>query len=112
MSSTDSLRTSARASPPPALALVVHRAQSLLAERRRGADALAMLVELDAVLTGSVVRVVRCPLYMLSGTPPGLSASVEMIGRTAFERLLRSLPLVEDEPPSELERACRQWIHA
>jgi diguanylate cyclase (GGDEF)-like protein len=94
----------------PALACVVRRALTRLAEKRTDVDGLAPLVEIDAVLTGAVTRIVRGPIYAVPEPRPDVARAVSMIGRDAMERVLRSLPLVGG-PPAQTERACRLWTH-
>jgi len=94
----------------PALACVVRRALTRLAEKRTDFAGLASLVEVDAVLTGAVTRIVRRPIYSAPGPAPDVARAVSMIGRDAMERILRSLPLV-DGPPDAVARACRLWTH-
>ena len=63
MNQTEIQRASVLAEPPPALTVVVHRAHALLAQREAGLGELAALVEIDAALTGAMVRVVRSPIH-------------------------------------------------
>lgn len=96
---------------PAALAVVVRRGQALLAAKRPDFAELTSLVEIDPVLTGTVLRIVGCPVYAHAdpaATP--LGKSVEMVGRPALERIFNSLPMTDDDVPRVIEHSCRQWV--
>ena len=111
MTRTDPQRSVSRAEFPPALAAVVARGIACLGGRRPDFAALAALVELDPVLTGTVLRVMRSPVYGIAGPGPPLARAVEAIGHRALERILRSVPLGENEAAASVELTCRRWTY-
>jgi diguanylate cyclase (GGDEF)-like protein len=111
MTRTEPHRTAERREQPPALALVLSRALRCLGERHSDFATLSSIVEVDAVLTGCVLGVVRSPIYGLSGTPIPLGRAVQTVGRRVIRRILDSRPLIPDDAAST-ELACRHWTHA
>ena len=109
MNRTQARPTSTSTELPSALALVVGRCLTVLDARRPDLARLAQIVELDPVLTGAALRIVRCPIY--GGVPrTGFARSVESIGRRAMERVLRSQRTLS--PESDADVVCRRWTHA
>ena len=111
MSRTETPRTSARVELPPALALVVSRGLACLGERDSDAGALASVVEIDAVLTGAVLRVLRCPMYGVPDGSVSLSRAVDLVGRRALGRILRAQAISGDLDAAGIALACRRWTH-
>jgi two-component system, cell cycle response regulator len=111
MARPDLPRESTRVEPPPALALLVARGLAALDERNTKLSELASIVEIDPVLAGSVLRVVRCPIYAVNVENLSLSRAVEMLGRQALERILRSQPVATAESAKAVEFACQRWTH-
>jgi len=97
---------------PPALSLVLRRARSLLEERAPLAGDLASLVEIDAVLTGTLLRVMRCPVYGAGKSRWAPAEALERIGRPVLLKMLDTLPTLQQSTSrDEVERACRHWGH-
>jgi diguanylate cyclase (GGDEF)-like protein len=112
MTRTDIPRVQARVELPPALALVVARGLACVDERESAPGALASVIEVDAVLTGSILRVVRCPMYGVPDATLGLSRAVDLVGRRVVGRILRSQPISADVDAASIALACRRWTNA
>jgi diguanylate cyclase (GGDEF)-like protein len=96
----------------PVLAVVRRRALELLQDSAPLTGQLKQLVEIDAVLTGHVMRVVRCPLYGIDRQVVRLGPTLERIGRPVLERLFAGLPTCDHLQSREVvERMCRHWVN-
>src|SRR5262245_17781916 len=111
MTRTEPHKTAARREQPPALALVLSRAMKCLGERHSDFATLTSILEVDAVLTGCVLGVVRSPIYGLQASQVTLGRAVQTLGRRVMRRILDSRPLVADDAAST-EFACRHWTHS
>jgi HD-like signal output (HDOD) protein len=111
MSRTDTHRIAERREQPPALAIVVLRALRCLGERRNDIAALSGIIEIDAVLTGCVLGVVRSPIYGLAASQMPLSRAVQTLGRRVMRRIVETRPLLREDAAST-EFACRHWTHS
>lgn len=111
MSRHDLPRDVTRAEPPPALALLVARGLAALDARDPDFAELASVVEIDPVLAGSVLRVVRCPIYGVQDANLSVARAVGMLGRQALERILRSQTVATAESAKAVEFACHRWTH-
>src|SRR5262245_54770811 len=108
MTRTEPHKTAARREQPPALALVLSRAMKCLGERHSDFATLTSILEVDAVLTGCVLGVVRNPIYGLTASQVTLGRAVQTLGRRVMRRILDSRPLVADDAAAT-EFAAGHW---
>jgi diguanylate cyclase (GGDEF)-like protein len=105
--------STARLGAPPVLEVVRQSALDLLLTGAPLDGPLAQLVELDAVLSGLLMRLIRCPLYegaALRGTR--VPDAMERVGRPALVHAVEFLPGLRDHETREVvERACHDWVH-
>lgn len=111
MTRPDNHRIAERREQPPVLALVISRALKCLGDRHSDFATLSSILEVDAVLTGCVLGVVRSPIYGLAAQQVTLGRAVQTLGRRVMRRILDSRPLLPDDIAST-EFACRHWTHS
>ena len=111
MTRTEPHKIAERREQPPALALVLSRAMKCLGDRHSDLATLTSVIEVDAVLTGCVLGVVRSPIYGLAASKVTLGRAVQTLGRRVMRRILDSRPLGADDAMS-IEFACRHWTHS
>ncbi len=114
MSATQTPSTTQELLLPPSLATVQRRALMLLETGAPLHAELAQLVEVDPVLTGAVLRAVRCPLYGLDeAAHASVARALERVGRPTLLHMVRSMPQVHSQGRSraDVENACRQHVH-
>jgi two-component system cell cycle response regulator len=111
MTRIESHKITERREQPPALALVLSRAMKCLGDRHSDFATLTAVIEVDAVLTGCVLGVVRSPIYGLAASQVTLGRAVQTLGRRVMRRILDSRPLIADDAEST-EFACRHWTHS
>ena len=105
--------STARLSAPPVLEVVRQRALDLLLAGAPIHGPLAQIADVDAVLTGLLMRLVRCPLYE-GAEHRDLETCDKMlrIGRPALVHAVTYLPGLPDRLTREVvESACNDWVH-
>ena len=103
----------ARLGAPPVLEIVRQRALDLLLTGAALHGPLAQIVEVDAVLTGLLLRFVRCPLYDGSDARDiAIDEAMLRVGRPVLVHAVTYLPGLPDrEERGVVERACNDWVH-
>ena len=105
--------TTVRLGAPPVLEVVRQRVLDLLLTGAPLQGPLSQIVDADAVLTGLLLRLVRCPLYD-GAELRGLRTSdaLERVGRPTLVHALTYLPGLPDRSMRDaVEPACSDWVH-
>ncbi len=105
--------SAARLRAPPVLEVVRQHALGLLLTGAPLHESIAQLVEVDAVLTGLLLRLIRCPLYE-GADARGIDVANALlrVGRPALVHAVTYLPgLPGHQAREDVESACGDWVH-
>jgi len=103
----------ARLHAPPILEVVRQRTLDLLLAGAPMAESVAQIADVDAVLQGLLLRLVRCPMYEGADMRDiDTATALERVGRPVLVHAVTYLPGLPDRQMREVvEQACNDWVH-